>query len=250
MNKDLIRSATLVTGGAFIGAGTGYMIAKKHFIKKLDILEEMANQEIQALQQRIDDFEWEPEEAEKALDPDAPVYEDLVSQYNGEKLIAATKDAVDEAVETIKFDVETPTQAQRIITLDEVAPESAPTDISGVQNIFDKMANVPLEELRKELGVPYVITLQEFMQEELDFTKITLHYYAGDETLTDDQDALIDDVDGTIGNTNLDHFGHGSENDNTVYVRNDNRDADFEIIRVEGSYAELVLGETPKSEDG
>jgi len=38
-------------------------------------------------------------------------------------------------------------------------------------------------------------------------------------------------------------FGHGSNDPNVVYIRNPKLEAEYEILRDEGSYEEIVLGE-------
>ena len=67
-------------------------------------------------------------------------------------------------------------------------------------------------------------------------------YYEGDGTLCKDDDELIDDVNGLVGDANLLKFGLGSQDKDVVYVRNEKWNCDFEITRVKGSYGEIVHG--------
>jgi len=89
---------------------------------------------------------------------------------------------------------------------------------------------------------PYVISFQEFMDEREEFEKISIEYYEGDNTLADDRDQIIVDVDGTVGVRNLSRFGQGSQDPTIVYVRNESLGADFEIAHNDKGYAEVVLG--------
>lgn len=83
---------------------------------------------------------------------------------------------------------------------------------------------------------PYVISPDEFG--EIDgYAEITLTYYA-DGYLTDDQDELVEDVDGTVGYKSLEHFG--DYEDDAVHVRNDNLKADYEILLDVRDYADIV----------
>jgi hypothetical protein len=90
--------------------------------------------------------------------------------------------------------------------------------------------------------IQYVIHVDEFNANEKGYTQSTLTYYMDDDVLADEHDSAIDDQDDTVGVKNLDMFGHGSGDPNVVYVRNDIREIDYEIVRSNGSYAEEVHG--------
>lgn len=79
---------------------------------------------------------------------------------------------------------------------------------------------------------PYVISPDDFAEMD-DYNTETLYYY-DDGVLTDTQDNVISDVEGTVGKDSLDHFGEYS--DDCVYVRNDKRKTDYEILRDESEY--------------
>ena len=56
---------------------------------------------------------------------------------------------------------------------------------------------------------------------------ISLRYY-GDKVLTDEDDVIITNVDEIIGEDSLTHFGEYE--DDSVFVRNDEMKADYEIL--------------------
>lgn len=89
---------------------------------------------------------------------------------------------------------------------------------------------------------PYVITHDEFYEAELDYDTITLTYFETDDTLVNEKDEPIPNIDEMVGDDHLVRFGHGSKDKNIVYVRNEKLQSDFEIIRSSGSYLEEVLG--------
>jgi hypothetical protein len=92
---------------------------------------------------------------------------------------------------------------------------------------------------------PYVISPDEFG--EIDgYAEITLTYYA-DGYLTDDQDELVEDVDGTVGYKSLEHFG--DYEDDAVHVRNDNLKADYEILLDVRDYADIRNSRPYPTED-
>lgn len=91
-------------------------------------------------------------------------------------------------------------------------------------------------------GEPYVISIEEFTEEFDEFDKITLYYYELDDTLTDESEEVIPNVEELIGIDALSEFGGESGSHDIVYVRNPQYGADYEVIRLTKSYQETVLG--------
>lgn len=83
---------------------------------------------------------------------------------------------------------------------------------------------------------PYVISPDEFA-EDGEYDKVSLTLYA-DNVLTDEEDEPIDNVDEIVGEVNLSSFG--AFEDDCVFVRNDSFKADYEILRDERKYSEVV----------
>jgi len=100
--------------------------------------------------------------------------------------------------------------------------------------------NLEEEMERRDSERPYVIEHEEFVQSENDVR--TLTFFEGDGILADEQDEHIPDTDAIVGDENLIRFGHGSYDPNIVYIRNERIGVDFEVNRVEGKYAEVILG--------
>ena len=94
-----------------------------------------------------------------------------------------------------------------------------------------------------EILAPYVVNVEEYHDTNLHFDKSTLYYYNLDDTLVDESEEPIADVDAVIGD-GLMRFGDGSDDPDIVYVRNEKLGIDYEVIRVEKSYQETVLGIT------
>lgn len=118
-------------------------------------------------------------------------------------------------------------------------------------NVFETQNAVELEwDYAKEVKarnprIPYVIHHDEWQENPQEFDKVDLVYYEGDEVLADDRDQVIGDPDEAVGLTNLELFGHGSGDPNTVFVRNEVREVDYEIARSHGMYAQEVHGFDP-----
>lgn len=92
------------------------------------------------------------------------------------------------------------------------------------------------------LNKPDVITVDSFENDFEEFSKETLTYYEEDGVLADDRDEVIVDYIDYVGENALDSFGEGSEDPNLVYVRNYDKEVDFEIVKDESSYQKEVLG--------
>ena len=83
---------------------------------------------------------------------------------------------------------------------------------------------------------PYIISPEEFG--ELDgYTQISLTYY-DDDILADDMDNQLDDIEDTIGVDSLEHFGEYE--DDSVFVRNDRLKCDYEILRDQRKYSDVI----------
>ena len=87
-----------------------------------------------------------------------------------------------------------------------------------------------------------IFTVSEEEMETYDnFEDIDLTYYTEDDILCDDQEQVIEDPEAIIGDA-LTKFGVKSGYPDTVYVINERVRAIFEVLMVEGSYQEIVLG--------
>lgn len=86
---------------------------------------------------------------------------------------------------------------------------------------------------------PYVIHRDEFFEDSMQYAQITVTYYAGDNILVDEDESPIYNHDSVVGELK---FGHGSDDPNVVYIRNDRRKAEYEVLYDSGMYSVEVLG--------
>lgn len=98
------------------------------------------------------------------------------------------------------------------------------------------------EEARRVEGIPYIISQEEYMENSFEHEQTLLTYYAGDDVLADDKETMIEDVESIVGTENLARFGHGSSDPNTVYIRNERNEADYEVVLNSGRFSEEVMG--------
>lgn len=132
------------------------------------------------------------------------------------------------------------------------AKREVTNDISDDEFISDNEQKPDLAELAdriREAGygndiptntAPHVISPNEYGTLD-DYEQLTLTYYA-DDVLTDDDDKVITDIDDVIGLESLEHFGEFE--DGTVFVRNDERKCDYEVLSSLRKYSD-VLNEAP-----
>lgn len=116
------------------------------------------------------------------------------------------------------------------------------------RNIFDNKAptystvfDLDDELDKKNDGKPYIIEIEEYMSGDSGCSQICMTYYEEDDVLVDELDHVIEDYERTIGDDNL-KFGRGSKDNNVVYIRNDDREEEYEIVRNKRSFATEVGG--------
>lgn len=99
--------------------------------------------------------------------------------------------------------------------------------------VIDEDGNIIDVEHRK----PYVIPPEEFGEYGNEMK--SLIYYA-DFVLADDNDDIVTDPESLIGDA-LDHFGEYE--DDSVHVRNEDIECDFEILKSEKTFGEVYKGD-------
>ena len=82
---------------------------------------------------------------------------------------------------------------------------------------------------------PYVIPPEEFDENGYETESLTLY---ADGVLTDSYNEVIDDIDDLIGLDSLDHFGEYEED--SVFVRNDDLQRDYEILKDHRNYSDTL----------
>lgn len=93
---------------------------------------------------------------------------------------------------------------------------------------------------------PYVIHMDEFFTNESEYTQGELYYYEEDDVLVDEDKTPIYDHIDIIGEFK---WGHGSDDEDIFYVRNNKTEVEFSILRQNDSYVRAVLGIEEEEED-
>lgn len=89
---------------------------------------------------------------------------------------------------------------------------------------------------------PYIITKDEFYENEGELNERTFSWFAGDGVLAAEDDSVIPDIERTVGEDNLLRFGYGSDDPTIVYIRNEKMQMVIEVSKSEGKYAHEVAG--------
>jgi type IV secretory pathway VirB10-like protein len=264
VNKNVITAAAFA-GGVVVGSGVTYLIVHKRANKKAQReWEEFANEEIKNVKDTYKLLRKEPPYDNPATAVKAYIERldelQYLSEHAEEAAIQAANEAAEEAVEEAEERVEEFVEAVEayeeehdsdfIITDEEAEAAQDPV----VKNIFDEARRHIAEResardpetfdalKNRDARAPFHISTDDFMDDENEFSKITITYFEGDDTLIDERESIIPDIDGTVGRDNLHHFGEDSDSKDTVYVRNEKLQTDFEVVREEGTYTQMVLG--------
>ena len=132
---------------------------------------------------------------------------------------------------------------QTSLTLDETEKNAnIQDDIAAYHELLDKLhyANIDVDSLIAKKGGstvtdgPFVISPDEF-GEDPNYHTVSLTLYE-DGVLTDDYDDIVVDVDDWVGEDSLTHFGEYEAD--SVFVRNESMQTDFEILRDLRTYRE------------
>lgn len=107
-----------------------------------------------------------------------------------------------------------------------------------MEEVEEELANG--EQGDEDIYEPFIIRPEEYGELHA-YETLSLNYYA-DGVLTDDLDNPIEDVESLVPADFADHFGE--YDDNAVFVRNDNLECDYEILRDLRKFTDVV-GEYP-----
>lgn len=222
-----IRTAICVVGGFGMGLGVGYLITKSTLKKKYEdqALEEIREvKEYYRKQYKAEGYET-PEAAAKTLAGEVPGWlaktvadrQDLLSLLKEEEYSGDVDGDTEEKTDNVWDKAE------------EYAKEAKGEDPRKLPEVDDR-------------SEPYAISIEQYHEENHDYDKVSLTYFEEDDTLVDENEHPIPDIEGTIGRKNLDLFGVESQDSNIVYIRRENDATDLEVVRNKRSYTEIVLG--------
>jgi len=221
MNKSPLVTGAVAISSLAIGVVVGYRVAEKRLTVQFEerlIRETAGMRKFYTLHQKT------------YPDPTAAA-EDLISSVEGE--------VVSEKI------------AYHKIVKSEYRPEDDPEEEVAIEAEYgedDGTVTSNVFETKVDHEKPYLISQEEFMENEGGLNEATLTFYEKDHILADERDDVIENFDLVVGERNI-QFGVGSSDKNTVHIRNEKLGMVFEVLRSENSYAQDVLGvdEVPQS---
>lgn len=240
--------------GAVAGIGVGWILAERDLVK---YYAELAAQEIQEVKQRYSVIHKPPLES---VTPDLfDEVQDPAVKSALDAFVAAAKEDRDKVIEMMAEEGYIPSDGElealkgtplfgegAEVTEDEeglrVSHEEVHNAFEDNQDLYKDQPFVKPEDT----STPYVVPLDEFSEGEKSYDKISLTYYDETDVLCSENNDVVEDPMELLGVDWMGRFGDGSGDRNVVYVRNDNLEADFEVVLDHRSYEEAVLGVKPE----
>ena len=237
-NKLALASAFLLGGG--LGVLVGTLITKKEMQARLD--KEVADVKENYRYIHKDDYESPTDYIAKNR-PDEIVDPALVRLEAGEAL------HVNSIIEHVALNEEIKEQVERYQTgsvFNAFQNETADKDL--IPEDADETLYQNLLAQRTETA-PFLISVEEYFDEKPHFQKLSVTYFAGDNIVCYEDDTIMLDPEESFGVINLSRFGIKSDSEHIVYVRNPRIDVDYEIVKDEGKYADLIAHLQGNDED-
>lgn len=228
--------------GVSVGFVGGYLFFSKRIRTKY---EKLLNEEIEDFRQHYINKAKALDERGEKPDLEAKV-EELGYKTPGDPVKKTAYDKVqgseDEAprLAVAEVEVEREEGGEPVVVVNNVFTDTPESDgILDLNSDWDYAKEIK----DRTPAVPYVIHQDEHKENDKDYEQVSLVYYEGDDILSDERDQVVTERD-LVGVENLSKFGHGSGDPKIVYVRNDEKSLDFEIVHSEGKYATEVHGFT------
>lgn len=237
MNRTHVVSLTTASVLALAtGAAGGYFLAMKRLTKQFDQELTVQIAEAKKYYGELSQKQYPtPAEAVKDLieNDTPPVVQEALKTYGGH-VPRKTVPLLDEALE----------EEEAGIVIREVIGDTGNAKTEEfTKNIFaEPPVHVDLGQAVREPGRPYLITGDEFMADERNFTQITFTYYVGDHVLTNERDDVMDQINQIVGHANLEKAKDLPEGENVLYVRNEKYESEYEIVISQGKYSVEVAG--------
>jgi hypothetical protein len=192
INNRVVQTASIGVASFAAGVGIGYVIGKRRGSTVVYVPEQFTSEHY--VEEDISDqVEDEVEETDEQLLDSADVEE-------------VSSDEVETEEEVILPHID-----------DDKVEEQ---DISTV-NVFEGRTSdwdYDEELAGRTPDAPYILHQDEYINDEMGYTQTTLTFYSGDNILADEQDSPVYNYESVVGNL---RFGHGSNDSNVVYIRNE-----------------------------
>lgn len=255
MNKYVVMNTLFsAIGGAIIGGTVAILASRKHYEDYVVEEVDKVRRQYALLRKEDGTLTYLAESETDGFPTDEEVAEahNLMAQVGYHNPDDSPIDSTDPAVQNV---------FSRSVPEEEVGEEipglgvEPPKKKNLVYGTDDPGENVlspddPMFGYERISGEPYIISQDQFYNEETEWDKPSISYYPGDDVLVDERGVIMDETHRQryVGERHLRMFGVLSEDENIVYVRSPQTSVDFEILMEPGKYSVLVLGETDYEE--
>lgn len=257
VNPNADSVALGAVGGILVGAGIGYLVASRRLQRRFDL---RLDAEVESVKEHYQQRALELTEADRSSLGWPPSNPDSKSSSVGRALADAVEaDSEDPGDDNDLAEVQRRFLAEHGAKPVIVETQDGPVEVSGLrlpieaagplEGIDDgedyiEPADVVVAEVTpkdRDTSKPYIMSYEEFADPPVGHQQITVTFYAADKVLTDDQDQPVPNHTLITGEFSALSFGGVSKDPHVLYIRNEERDIDFEIILNAGSYADAIL---------
>lgn len=233
MNKGIIGGLVFVVG-FLSGSGATYLALKKVF-------EERSNDEIESVEEA---FNKRIKEVEEERDNAVQVAKGKVIEF-GEELkekkddvkseILENKTALRNIISSIKSKRVNYSEQYQSNSPEAVAIDGVPSDDEPEEEDLKEVVDTVNNKRRNNRQIK-IISVDDYGSiPGYDYKE--LYYYKGDGIVVDDSEDIIDNPELLIGNA-LTKYGFATNDEERIYVRNDDFACDYEIVKLFQRYAD------------
>ena len=119
-------------------------------------------------------------------------------------------------------------------------PKKEKKDIS-TNEVKETKTKKKTTKVTENIKQPYIITPEQYGEYD-EYKTLSLLYLADDNLINDDNEIITEDRDKMLGANALSHFGEYE--DDSVYIRDEDKEIDYEILKSEKTYSEIQEGQT------
>jgi hypothetical protein len=256
LKKEWVIPASVGVASFTIGIGVGYVLTslkeKKARIRDLEAQKAESHSEDGDSESQSDQLRFEFEERTQTFNHMIQEAAHVVRQFTdrGHEYLNGMIASLEET-ETLPQSEEVEEMESILLSKsyhpsnqvhdNEVAAHS--DEEANVVNIFavrDETWDYEVELANRSPEKPYIIHRDEYFSDEMGYSQTTITWYDGDHILCDEDDAPIYNPEKIVGELK---FGHGSNDPNVVYIRNEVLGAEYEVLFDGGHYLVEVLGQ-------
>lgn len=225
INPHVLKEAIIFVGGAAIGSGVTWFAVKRHY-------ENLADKEIEEARKHYQEKVAEAygkERVKKILTEQPEEKIQSVSMVDYAKKIQS-----DEGIDYTKFYA----NKKRVDPAEMEYPVEGDSEEEEHRNYIDgkRMS----EESAENFGIE-LITPESFAVDYPQHDKETLFYWMDDETLSDENEQIIDNWKVVVGDCiSQSGLPYTDTTIGVIYIRNFDLGTDYEIQKVAGSYKETI----------